>query len=170
MQILTQKTWSPYASGFVIGLLQIPTVLLLDKTLGVSSAFAVITYHVHSFFSKNDLCATLGDPIWQVGMAVGIFLGAYLSAKLSKTQHPPISSVWQQEYRIRSHSVRYFLSFIGGMFLILGARLANGCTSGNGISGTSQLDASSWIVITAMFASAVLTANLFRLFSSRKEG
>jgi uncharacterized membrane protein YedE/YeeE len=46
-----------------------------------------------------------------------------------------------------------------------GARLAGGCTSGHGISGSLQLAVSSWTFFLTMFASGVLTALV--LFRSR---
>ena len=169
MQILSKKNWSPYVSGTIIGLLQIPLVLFLDKTLGVSSALSVAVYHVHTFFLKDIFSANTFDAhMWQIGLASGIVLGAYLSARFSKIQRQSISSVWQNELGFKSKGLRYFMSFIGGMFLIFGARLANGCTSGNGISGTSQLDVSSWIVLISMFLSAILVTSLLRIISIRK--
>lgn len=169
MQILSKKNWSPYVSGAIIGLLQIPLVLFLDKTLGVSSALSVAVYHVHTFFLKDIFSAsTFNAHVWQIGLAFGIFLGSSVSARLSKTQRQSISSVWQNDLGFRSKGLRYSMSFIGGMFLIFGARLANGCTSGNGISGTSQLDASSWIVLISMFLSAILVISLLRVISLQK--
>ena len=34
----TRKAWSPYVAGVIIGLLQIPTFLLMDTALGASSS------------------------------------------------------------------------------------------------------------------------------------
>jgi uncharacterized membrane protein YedE/YeeE len=45
---------------------------------------------------------------------------------------------------------------------MIGARLANGCTSGNGISGSLQLALSGWVFFLTIFASGVATALLFR--------
>lgn len=169
MQVFTKKNWSPYVSGAIIGLLQVPLVLLLDRTLGASSALSVAVYHIHTFFLQDIFsCSALNAHVWQVGMGFGIFLGANISAKLSRTQRPPISSVWKNEFGMQSKTLRYSLSFVGGMLLIFGARLANGCTSGNGISGTSQLDASSWIVLVSMFLSAIFMTYLLRVLSFRK--
>ena len=46
-----------------------------------------------------------------------------------------------------------------------GARLANGCTSGNGISGGLQLALSGWVFLVVMFPAGILTA--FLLFRPR---
>ncbi len=53
-------------------------------------------------------------------------------------------------------------AFLGGFFLMIGARIANGCTSGNGISGSLQLALSGWVFFLTIFASGVAAAMLFR--------
>jgi hypothetical protein len=40
-----------------------------------------------------------------------------------------------------------------------GARLAGGCASGHGISGTLQLALSSWVFTILMFATAILVGS-----------
>jgi uncharacterized membrane protein YedE/YeeE len=44
--------------------------------------------------------------------------------------------------------------------MVLGARIAGGCTSGHGISGTLQLALQSWTFILIAFAVAIATAFL----------
>jgi uncharacterized membrane protein YedE/YeeE len=44
--------------------------------------------------------------------------------------------------------------------MMFGARLAQGCTSGHGISGAMQLAASSWLFLAVMFPAAVVAAFL----------
>jgi uncharacterized protein len=57
-------------------------------------------------------------------------------------------------------------ALIGGIFLGFGARWADGCTSGHGISGALQLAVSSWISALAFFVSGILVAHiLFRLIA-----
>ncbi|MDP3936447.1 MAG: YeeE/YedE thiosulfate transporter family protein, partial [Alphaproteobacteria bacterium] len=161
----THKNWSPYISGIIIGLLQTPAVLLLDSTLGFSSAFVTVVKEAYLFIVNHESPAALGyTSTWQLGLGIGTVLGAFLSAKLSKSKRPPLSPVWKDEMGITSKALRYSMSFLGGALMLVGARMANGCTSGNGISGTSQLDISSWIVLAVMFIAAVITANLLRLF------
>ena len=47
-----------------------------------------------------------------------------------------------------------------------GARLANGCTSGNGISGGRQLALSGWVFLAVMFVTGTATAFLMYNFKS----
>ncbi|MFT7288910.1 MAG: putative membrane protein YedE/YeeE [Halieaceae bacterium] len=54
-----------------------------------------------------------------------------------------------------SRAKRYLASFVGGVLLLFGARLAGGCTSGHMISGISQLALSSFIFGVVTFVVAI---------------
>ena len=49
-------------------------------------------------------------------------------------------------------------SLAGGAMLMFGARMADGCTSGHGLSGTAQGAASSWVFTPLMFGVGSLLA------------
>jgi uncharacterized membrane protein YedE/YeeE len=53
-------------------------------------------------------------------------------------------------------------AFTGGMLMILGARVANGCTSGHGITGLSQLSIGSLVATPSMFAGGIAAALIGR--------
>jgi uncharacterized membrane protein YedE/YeeE len=57
---------------------------------------------------------------------------------------------------------RFAMAFAGGFVMLLGARIADGCTSGHGISGMAQLALGSFIAVGAMFAGGIATALLMR--------
>jgi uncharacterized membrane protein YedE/YeeE len=44
--------------------------------------------------------------------------------------------------------------------MLLGARIADGCTSGHGLSGMAQLSVGSTVAVAAMFAGGIATAML----------
>jgi uncharacterized membrane protein YedE/YeeE len=50
------------------------------------------------------------------------------------------------------------VAFLGGVIIMYGARMAGGCTSGHGISGSLQLAVSSWVFFLTMFAFGIGTA------------
>jgi len=56
--------------------------------------------------------------------------------------------------------VRYAGAFLGGLVMMLGARIAQGCTSGHAISGILQLALSSWIFAPVMGVAGMLVAFL----------
>jgi uncharacterized membrane protein YedE/YeeE len=163
MSFLTARVWSPYAAGIVIGLLQIPAFLLVNTALGASSSFVTVAVSIASFFDPavravpyfKSHIATSKDW-WQVAMVAGIALGAFVSVKMSGTRRPIMSEMWGRVMGIRSFPARLAVAFAGGFVLLLGARIANGCTSGHGLSGLSQLAVSSLIAVAATFVSGIV--------------
>jgi uncharacterized membrane protein YedE/YeeE len=57
---------------------------------------------------------------------------------------------------------RLTLAFAGGALAALGAKLAKGCTSGQALTGGSQLNAGSWIFMLAVFAGGYALAYFVR--------
>ena len=169
MSVLSDKAWSPYAAGVVIGLLQIPTFLLMDTALGASSSFVTVGAHIAAlldpaaerikYFSSHMWGA---KNWWQVAVVVGIGIGAFISMRLSGTRRQTISPVWARTMGTSTLMTRAPVAFVGGFVALLGARMAGGCTSGHGISGMAQLSVGSTIAVAAMFAGGILMATLLR--------
>jgi uncharacterized protein len=168
MLSLTSKSWSPYVAGVVIGLLQIPAFLLIQTALGASSSYVTIGGLITSFADpaivKIDYVARhvapTGKNWWQVALVVGIAIGAFVSMKLSGAKRQPISPIWARALGSASPERRYAVAFIAGFLMLFGARLADGCTSGHGLSGTAQLAVGSMVAVAAMFAGGIVTAML----------
>lgn len=169
MNMLKLKAWSPYAAGLIIGLLQIPGLLIVHSPLGASSAYVSAAAYsatcvdpgVHSnvYFEKH---MTSNKYLWQGCLLIGIVLGAYTSMKLSGAKRKAISPIWKRTMGCSTLAQRLALGFIAGAVMLFGARWAGGCTSGHGLSGMGQLALSSLIVTICFFAGGMLTANLFK--------
>jgi uncharacterized protein len=99
---------------------------------------------------------------WQVAMVGGIALGAFISMKLSGARRNPISPVWARAIGTSSPQMRYVMSFLGGFVMLFGARIADGCTSGHGLSGMAQLSVGSTVAVAAMFAGGIGAAMLLK--------
>ena len=143
---LNDKAWSPYAAGVIIGLLQIPTFLLMDTALGASSSFVTVAAHIAALFDSNIAGAKYlashmygAKNWWQVAVVGGIALGAFLSMRLSGARRQTISPVWARAMGTTSLAARAPVAFLAGFIMLFGARIAGGCTSGHGISGMAQL-------------------------------
>jgi len=170
---LQDKAWSPYAAGVVIGLLQIPTFLLMDTALGASSSFVTVAAYIAvlvdpaaaqiKYFASH---MTGAKNWWQVAVVGGIAAGAYLSMRLSGAHRPAVSPVWARATGMSSLAARAPVAFLGGFIMLFGARIAGGCTSGHGISGMAQLSVGSTLAVAAMFAGGIATALLFRRVSA----
>jgi uncharacterized membrane protein YedE/YeeE len=88
----------------------------------------------------------------------GIALGGFLSAILSGSfRAEMIPTVWRERFG-GSVAKRLIAAFLGGILAMFGARLADGCTSGNGISGSLQLAVGGWTFFLTLFASGILTS------------
>jgi uncharacterized membrane protein YedE/YeeE len=169
MSVLTDKAWSPYAAGVVIGLLQIPTFLLMGTALGASSSFVTVGAYLAAAFDPAAAQIkyfathmTGAKNWWQVAVVVGIAIGAFISMRLSGARRQTISPVWARAMGTSSLWSRAPVAFFGGFVMLLGARIAGGCTSGHGISGMAQLSVGSTVAVAAMFAGGILTAMLLR--------
>lgn len=166
--------WSPYIVGIGIGILAWVTFGLMGKALGTSTTFVntagaiegvVAPAHVENneYLAKHIVSSTdKARPIvdWQFALVVMLAAGAFVAARLAGSrfrEHVP--QLWSWRFG-ESRSLRYGAAFAGGAVLLFGARLADGCTSGHGISGGLQLAVSSWVFLGAMFATGIMTAFL----------
>ena len=121
MLSLTSKAWSPYVAGVIIGLLQIPTFLLMDTALGASSSYVTVAAHIASFFDGRlgevkYLASHLwgAKNWWQVAVVVGIAVGAFISMKLSGARRQAISPVWARATGTPTLMTRAPLAFVAG--------------------------------------------------------
>jgi uncharacterized membrane protein YedE/YeeE len=165
----TDKAWSPYVAGAIIGLLQIPTFLLMDTALGASSSYVTVAAHIAALFdggvaNVKYLASHMWGPKnwWQVAVVGGIAVGAFLSMRLSGARRQALSPVWSQAMGTSTLAARAPVAFLAGFIMLFGARIAGGCTSGHGISGIAQLSVGSTLAVAAMFAGGILTAMLLR--------
>lgn len=164
MRWLKAPRWSPYVVGAGIGLLSWFTFLSADSPLGTSTTFvramafaekAVAPEHV----AENPYFKKTGPKIdWQFALVVGLFIGAFVSSRLSGDRlDERVPELWERRFG-PSVRLRAAGAFLGGLLLLFGARLADGCTSGHGISGALQLALSSWVFFLTLFAAGVATA------------
>lgn len=167
--LLGEKAWSPYVAGILIGLLQIPAFLLIETALGTSSSYVTMAAHIAALFdgsvAKMDYLAKhMGGAknLWQLAMVGGIVLGAFVSMKMSGARRRSISPVWERAVGITTLSGRAPMAFAGGFVMVLGARIADGCTTGHGISGIAQLAAGSMVAVTSMFVGAIAVALMLK--------
>ncbi len=159
---MTKARWSPYLVGALIGLL-LTTLFVFGYQIGVSSGVARISLLVEQAVAPEHAMTTpylqklLSDHLifdWKILFVIGLFFGSLLASKTSKDKTPPKNTVWEKAFG-PSKAKRYLVAFLGGVFLLFGARLADGCTSGHAISGGAQLSVTSWVFMIAVFAAAI---------------
>ena len=166
MEFLTQVRWSPYAAGIGIGILSWLSFLISRKPLACSTTFARISGMIEKLLvgkkveSKPYYQRVKPVVDWQWMLVVGIVIGSLISSLLSgdfRWQWVP--SLWAATFG-SSPLLRVIVALVGGVCIGFGARWADGCTSGHGISGTLQLAISSWISAVCFFVGGILMAHV----------
>jgi uncharacterized membrane protein YedE/YeeE len=92
-----------------------------------------------------------------VFMLAGIFIGGLCSALLANRMQLQIERGKQSSARLRSA-----FALIGGIMVGFASRLANGCTSGQALSGTALLLTGSVVFLLCIFVGGYATARFFR--------
>ncbi len=170
MEYFLEIRWSPYGVGIGIGILSWLSFLLAKKPIACSTSFAKTSGLIERLIrgrrveSKPYYQEIRLDVDWQWMLVAGIFIGACISALLSGDFHWRwIPAAWESAFG-NSTSLRIIAAVVGGIFLGVGARWADGCTSGHGISGTMQLVLSSWVSAISFFVGGIIAAHiLFKL-------
>lgn len=157
--------WSPYLVGIGIGVLSWVVFVVVAAPIGITTAIGQIAGGVVAPVIGAETVAS--NAYWRTNamkldygtlFLIGTFFGALASSLISRTfKFETIPSVWQERFGA-SKTRRFVVAFIGGAMAMYGARMAGGCTSGNGISQSLQLAVVGWTFLAVMFVSGVITA------------
>ncbi|KAI0207963.1 hypothetical protein LSAT2_007377 [Lamellibrachia satsuma] len=148
--VFGMRAWPPYVAGIVVGAIQIPLILYVSQTLGGTSSLVTMVSQMFLGPLKSSCPPFMAaykkgfSNWWQVFYVSGALGGAFTSAYLSGSLGGMTGvSVCQ--------------AFSGGFLLMLGARIAGGCTSGHGITGMGFMSILSLIATAAMFGGGMAT-------------
>ena len=159
-----KKYWNPYFGGLMLGLMLFGSFFITSHGVGASGAINRVVVFFEGLVAQNHVDMTpylahMGggskNPLnsWIIWLVLGIILGGAVSGLINgrfkfEIFHGP---------RI-SPTTRMIMAVIGGIIMGYGARMARGCTSGQGLSGGSVLSVGSWLYLFAVFAGAYVTA------------
>jgi len=156
--------WSPYLVGAAIGVLCWLTFYFSDQPIGASSFYAQVAGFLGKLIAPDrtkSLAYFKDKPplvswgfVFVIGAIAGGGIAALTGGEFANEWLPPM---WEARFG-GSIALRAAVAFGGGMLMAFGARLAGGCTSGHGISGTLQLSLASWISLICFFAGGVAVA------------
>lgn len=160
--------WSPYVVGAGIGVLSWLTFYFSDKAIGASSFYAQVAGFIGKLLARRhtESLAYFKDKPPQVGWEFVFVLatiagGAIAALTGGEFVNEWIPSMWEARFG-DGLALRAVVALGGGILMAFGARLAGGCTSGHGISGTMQLSVASWISVLCFFIGGIAVA--FPLF------
>jgi len=99
---------------------------------------------------------------WEGVMLLGALFGGFItSVFITKSFRLSLMPTGWKKYKNNSVSSRLMWSFIAGFIMIIGARMAGGCTSGHFLSGMAQTAVSAMIFGAVVIISLLITGRLF---------
>lgn len=158
--------WSPYLAGALSGLVSIGSVWVAGKYFGASTTFVRSAGMVEKVFDPERVAQmpyfVKETPIvdWQWMFVVGIFIGSLIASTTSGSfLWQAVPTMWQERFG-PSRWKRWLTAFVGGGIAMFGARLASGCPSGHGLSGTMQMAVSGFVALICFFVGGMIVARL----------
>lgn len=162
---LRAPSWSPFAAGTVLGLVVAVSQVRYARPIAVAGAFDKLAAYLGRWlFPGSQYYAHIMQPgiVWPVWVVLGIFIGAYASAKLSGSANKRWlpETQWQARFGA-TRMPRLVIAFLGAALVQFGAGIAGGCTSGLAISGGALLAPAAFLFMLGMFAAGIPTAWLW---------
>ena len=159
--------WNPLVAGLLLGLVLLATFLVTGHGLGASGVSARLTAALGSWILPEATAANAylggyvkaGAPLagWITWEVLGVVLGGLIGSLTSRRFRLKVEGG-----RTATPARRLAYAFAGGVLVGFGARLARGCTSGLGLSGSATLAVAGFVFLIAFFAAGFLTMRLVR--------
>lgn len=191
---LLQRQWGWKLSGIALAMSFLLAVFLV-KPIGVSTQFVILDGVIwdavtpdlvvesdtnksgyassNSYLNKSGgkYAKNIANPLnYSFIFVLAMFAGGFLANTFKSStcsvdnNETPLTSYRELE---QGNIKRYSLAFLGGLFVLAGARLAGGCTSGHMMSGMMQTSLSGYLFAFGAFATAIPVAILF--YKSKKQ-
>ena len=158
--------WHPAVAGIALGLVLLLTFFITGHGVGGSGFFARLAAAVSGwiapvwseangyfgpFLTANPLAAWITWEI--VGVVIGAFAGAVTSGRFRAgvERGPGIGA-----------PPRLAFALAGGILTGFGARLARGCTSGLGMSGSATLAVAGFLFLAMFFLAGFVVSRAMR--------
>lgn len=157
--------WNPYLAGIALGIALFATFFVTGHGLGVTGATTSITAVTVASVAPGVIAphdylaayAGAGLNHWIVWEVIGVAIGGLAGSMLGRRFAPQIDG----PPRVTS-AVRMILAVLGGAISGFGARLAMGCTSGMGLSGSAPLAAAGFLFLIGFFVAGVTAGLLLK--------
>lgn len=156
--------WPPVPAGILLGISMLLAWVVAGRGIGASGGMTrFVAWIQHGLFPQATEASTyfrgyfaggehpLNDYVvfMLVGLLIGSFVAAWLSGELRvEVLRGPRSSI----------AYRLVLALVGGGLAGFAARLARGCTSGQGLVGGAELSVGAWVFLICIFAGGWLAA------------
>ncbi|KIL92761.1 hypothetical protein FAVG1_03941 [Fusarium avenaceum] len=139
--------WSLFSAGggLFIGISQLFSILIRRSMLGISGSYEELGNHFWWLTRGASWPTSRQNTLFATGMATGAWA---------------ITKVFPSFVPRDVVETKAWLAASGGFLMIVGSRLAGGCTSGHGVSGLSMMSTSSLVTMSTAFTAGSLIAPL----------
>jgi len=158
-----RKPLSWLLAGILLGVLNVIAAhaLMSHRLIGASTAYPYVSGLLTGLGDATYMQKIAEPGSWEMFFLFGALVGAFLASVIWKDFKVRLIPGRWQEVKGQSKPKRIFWAFSGGFLLLLGARLAGGCTSGHMLSGGMQLALSSLVFGAVVIVSFLTTGRLF---------
>jgi uncharacterized membrane protein YedE/YeeE len=146
-----QLAW--YVAGPVLGLCVVACRMLFNARLGVTGGFSELIGQISRGRVRFD---------WRGWFALGLFAGGALFALIAGGPDFHGYGWLTQAFTGGSRFWVAPILLVSGVLIGFGAKLAGGCTSGNGLSGTASLSPASLAATATFFGTAIVVTFVTR--------
>jgi uncharacterized membrane protein YedE/YeeE len=157
--------WPNWAAGLALGVVLLLTFVVTGHGLGATGFTTRFSAWLGDFVlprwtNANDYLGPLLEdgPVlasWISWQVLGVFAGGLASAFLAGRMR------WRIEGAASAgRTGRLLKALAGGVLAGFGARIAAGCTSGVGLSGSAVLGVAGFVFLGAFFAAGLVTSRL----------
>eukprot|EP00732_Lithocolla_globosa_P000703 Lithocolla_globosa_v1_NODE_260_length_4772_cov_3.217087.p1 type:complete len:376 gc:universal NODE_260_length_4772_cov_3.217087:4496-3369(-) len=162
---LWNTNWPYWYCGCWIGAGNLVTALGIQRLMGPSTAYDTILAAVLAStgwsrsWVRRKATATFQSAYWRFVFLGSMMAGGFLSSYLSGTNG------WvHTQSPVIPKSPSLAMGFFGGFVSLFGARMADGCASGHGVSGFSTLYCDSLLMAPCFFGTGMALSMSLRTF------
>jgi uncharacterized membrane protein YedE/YeeE len=137
-----------YVIGPLIGLIVVGLMATINQRIGVMGGYSNVLERATGRASELD---------WKWWFVFGVLGGSLIWRLLAGESTVPSGFGWLTR-TFDSDAVVIALLFGGGVLIGFGAKLAGGCTSGNGLGGCSQGSVASFSATATFMGTAILAS------------
>lgn len=166
-----QSFWNPLPAGLALGALLLLAFLLTGHGINVTSvvahlgAWAAGTVAPEAAQWNAYLGPLLAQPIplayWPAWEVAGLALGGWVSSLSANRFRARVDGVAGAPADSQ-FGARLVWAFAGGVLAGFGARIARGCTSSIGLSGSATLAVAGFVFLAGFFAAGLAASRLLR--------
>ncbi|KAK3686492.1 hypothetical protein LTR37_019777 [Vermiconidia calcicola] len=148
---------SPAYGGLLIGAAQLATMLLTGHAIGSSGGYEDIARWIDRDLGSNSCRVESKEALLTPSV---IFSAGVVCSAVALAQIMPGVSGSGPEVPWLISPANAAQAIAGGWAMILGSRIAGGCTSGHGISGLAKFSLASLVTIASLFTAGIATAHV----------